>query len=178
MKTERIAAAPVLFGLGRDRIFLKELRFPEIAAHEEANLVALPDRQRADRIGRELCGRLRPFTKIGVGERQVMTVAARRDLVTMIQTLCQAAGLKLHAITPKLFGVAQAVERSRSGTEATPLKPNSLNAVLTVGQLGGVVLLRGRRLLQTPALANGPFLVSEISAIWRSFRRSTPSMSI
>ena len=39
MKIAKIEAAPVIAGIGRDRILLKELRIPPIAAHEEAALV-------------------------------------------------------------------------------------------------------------------------------------------
>ncbi len=163
LKSAHIAAAPVLFGLGRDRIFLKELRFPELAAHEEANLVRFQTGKELTESVENYAVDYAPLAKLGVGERQVMTVAARRDIVAMIQTLCQAAGLKLHAITPKLFGVAQALDRAVR-PEESPLKPNTLNAVLAVGwcRWAELCFFRGRRLLQVQSLANGPMLVSEI----------------
>ena len=135
LKTEHIAAAPVIFGLGRDRVFLKELRFPEIAPHEEAGLVRV-------QTGKELTESIENYavdythlSKDTGGLQQVMTVAVRKDVVAMVQTLCQAAGLKLHAVTPKVFGTANALERTVL-PEESPLMPKTLNAVLTVGQHG------------------------------------------
>jgi cbb3-type cytochrome oxidase subunit 3 len=91
-----------------------------------------------------------------------MTVAARRDMLMMFQTLCQSAGLKLHAVTPRLFGFAQAVERAVN-PDPTPLKPNQLNVVLLLGtRWAELCFFKGDRLLQAQSLANGPMLVSEV----------------
>lgn len=163
LKTEKIGAQPVIFGLGRDRIFLKELRFPEIAPHEEAGLVRF-------QTGKELTESIENFAvdyvhlnkETNGGMQQVMTVAVRKDVVGMIQTLCTSAGLKLHAITPKLFGLANALERSVY-PEESPLMPKTLNAVLSVGQRWAeLVFFKGRRILQAQSLSNGPMLVAEI----------------
>src|SRR6266542_4878072 len=86
LKAERIGIAPVIFGLGRDRIFLKELRFPEIAPHEEANLVRF-------QTGKELAESIENYavdyahlkTESGGGDRHIMTVAVRKDVLAMIQ---------------------------------------------------------------------------------------------
>jgi hypothetical protein len=163
LKSENIAAAPVVFGLGRDRVFLKELRFPEIPPHEEVALVRF-------QTGKELTESIDHYAVDYVhlikdttgGMQQVMAVAVRKDVVAMIQTLCQAAGLKLHAITPKLFGAANAVERAVY-PEESPLMPKTLNAVLTVGQRWAeLCFFKGRRILQAQSLSNGPMLVAEI----------------
>ena len=80
----------------------------------------------------------------------------------MLQTLCQSAGLKLHAVTPRLFGFAQAVARAIH-PEPSPLKPNQLNVVLLLGQRWAeLCFFKGDRLLQAQSLANGPMLVSEV----------------
>ena len=76
LKTERFASAPVLFGVGRDRVFMKEFRFPPIAVHEEAGLVRF-------QTGKELTESIENYAVDYVhlqkdGERQVMSVAVRR----------------------------------------------------------------------------------------------------
>jgi hypothetical protein len=159
LKAQRIAAAPVIVGIGRDRIFLKELRFPAIAAHEEANLVRF-------QTGKEMAEAVDNYAvdyaylESGGSERQIMTVAARRDIVATIQALCQGAGLKLHAVTPRLFGVSTALARS---ADPNPLGAKKLTAVLTIGQRWAeLCFFRGTRLLQAQALANGPLLPGEI----------------
>ena len=161
LNSAKIAAAPVIVGLGRDRVFLKELRFPAIEAHEEAGLVRF-------QTAKELTESIESYAVDYVhlngdkGDREIMTVAARRDMVGMIQTLCQAAGLKLHAVTPRVFGVGQALTRAVR-PDPSPLAPNRLNAVLSIGQRWAeLCFFKGERLLQAQALANGPLLVSEV----------------
>jgi hypothetical protein len=162
LKSAKIAPAPVIVGIGRDRIFLKELRFPAIAAHEEASLVRF-------QTGKEMAEAVDNYAidyaalhNGGGAERQIMTVAARRDIIAMLQTLCQAAGLKLHAVTPKLFGMPHAIARSIQ-PDASPLTPKRLNVVLSVGQRWAeLCFFKGDRLLQAQALANGPLLVNEV----------------
>lgn len=161
LKAEKIAAAPVIVGIGRDRIFLKELRFPPIAAHEEANLVRF-------QTGKEMVESVENYAidyvylKNGSTDRQVMTVAARRDLLAMVQKVCQAAGLKLHAVTPKLFGMPLALALAVQ-PDPTPLAPKKLNVVLNLGQRWAeLCFFKGDRLLQAQALQNGPLLAGEI----------------
>ena len=79
LKSVKIAPAPVIVGLGRDRIFLKELRFPPLVAHEEASLVRF-------QTGKEMAESVDSYAidyvhlKNGDADRHVMTVAVRRDL--------------------------------------------------------------------------------------------------
>ena len=162
LNAEKIANAPVIVGLGRDRVFLKELRFPAVAGHEEAGLVRFQTgKEMAEGVDNYAIDYAYLDGSAG-NDRQVMTVAGRRDIVAMIQTLCQSAGLKLQGITPKLFGVTYALERAIQ-PDPSPLKPKQLNVVLTVGQRWAeLCFFRGERLVQSQALANGPLLVSEV----------------
>ena len=161
LKEQKIAPAPVIVGIGRDRIFLKELHIPPIAAHEEASLVRF-------QTGKEMAEGIDNYAvdyaylANGGAERHIMTVAARRDIVALCQTLCLSAGLKLHAITPKLFGSALVLTRSLQ-PEASPLKAKQLNVVLTIGKRWAeLCFFRGDRLLQVQALANGTLLAGEV----------------
>lgn len=161
LRGAKIAAAPVIVGLGRDRIFLKELRFPAVAPHEEANIVRF-------QTGKELTEPIDNYAVDYVhlngsaNDRQIMTVAARREFVAMIQAMCQAAGLKLHAITPRLFGVGQALARAVR-PDPSPLTPGRLSVVLTIGQRWAeLCFFKGDRLVQAQALANGPLLANEV----------------
>jgi hypothetical protein len=161
LKASGIVPAPVIVGVGRDRVFLKELRFPPIAAHEEAALVRF---QTAKELAEPADNYAVDYVQVGgsSAEREIMTVATRREVLTSIQTLCLAAGLKLHAVTPRLFGIAQALARSVH-PQPNPLGPNKLNVVLTVGQRWAeLCFFKGERLVQAQALANGSLLVSEV----------------
>lgn len=169
LKSAGFPAAPAIVGLGRDRIFLKEFRIPPIPAHEEAALVRF-------QTGKELTEAVDSYAvdyvhmATGSGERPIMTTAARRDVVAMIQAMCQAAGLKLHAVTPKLFGAGLALERAVR-PEPTPLAEKTLNVVLSMGQRWAeLCFFNGKRLLQAQALANGPMLAAEMKRNLAVFR--------
>jgi hypothetical protein len=161
LKASGIVPAPVIVGIGRDRVFLKELRFPPIAAHEEAALVRF---QTAKELAEPADNYAVDYVQLGTvgADREIMTVATRREVLTSIQTLCLAAGLKLHAVTPRLFGVAHALARAVH-PQPNPLGPNKLNVVLSVGQRWAeLCFFKGDRLVQAQALANGSLLVSEV----------------
>ncbi len=161
LKAEKIAAAPVIVGLGRDRVFLKELRFPSIAAHEEASLVRFQTAKEMAESVENYAIDYVPLKSSGA-ERQVMSVASRRDFITMVQGLCQAAGLKLHAVTPKLFGMPLALERAVQ-PDTSPLGAKQLNVVLNIGQRWAeLCFFKGDRLLQAQSLSKGPMLASEV----------------
>ena len=96
------------------------------------------------------------------GDRQIMTVAARRDIVSSAQTLCQSAGLKLHAVTPRLFGIAAAIARAVH-PDPDPLTAGKLSVVLALGQRWAELsFFNGSRLIQAQAISNGPLLVNEV----------------
>lgn len=172
LKSAKITPAPVIVGLGRDRIFLKELRFPAIAAHEEANLVRFQTGKEMAESVENYAIDYTPLSSAGA-DRQVAAVAARRDIVAMLRTLCDAAGLKLHAVTPKLFGLPYVLERAMQ-PEASPLRPNHLNIVLNFGQRWAeLCFFRGDRLLQAQALSNGPLLASEVKRSLAVFQAQT-----
>src|SRR5262249_16103842 len=153
----------------RDRVFLKELRFPPIAPHEEATLVRF-------QTGKELTESVDNYAvdyahmTSGSGERVVRTAAGPRDVIAVIQTLCTAAGRKLHAVTAQLFGAGGALERSLR-PDPSPLTPNALNCVLSVGQRWAeLYFFRCQRLIQAQALANGPLLAAEVKRNLAVFR--------
>lgn len=161
LKSAKVGAAPVIVGLGRDRIFLKELRFPLIAAHEEPNLVRF---QTAKEIAEPVDNYAIDYVGMGDSdfERKVMAAACRRDVMQSLHTLCQAAGLKLHAVTPRIFGMGYALARSIA-PEQMPPGVNHLSAVLAVGQRWAELsFFRGDRLLLAQSLANGPMLAGEL----------------
>ena len=163
LNAQKMPAAPVIVGLGRDRVILKELRFPPIAPHEEAALVRFQTaKELTDSADRYAIDYAYLNADKSDGDRHVLAAAARRDLVVSIQTLCQAAGLKLHAVTPRLFGAGHALVHSVA-PDPSPLTPNCRNVVLTLGQRWAeMCFFRGDQIVQAQAVANGPLLVNEI----------------
>src|SRR5262249_55112771 len=150
LKAAGIVPAPVLFGIGRDRVILKELRYPPVPDVEEPNVVRFqamkelteaPDEVVIDYVRQAEGG----------GERRAMGVVVKRDLYNAIMTFCQAAGLKLAGVTPRPFAVAAALRRAftTGGATAPELRDDAV-AVVYLGPLGGeFTVIRGEHVVFT-----------------------------
>ena len=160
-----VSPAPLLVAVGRDRIVLKEVRYPNVPPHEEPALVRFQAvkelTEAAEDVVIDYQAAEAPEPS---GERKALAVALRRDILHAYQTLARAAGLKLAGVTPRAFGVIACLRRT-----ATPApEPGTAFAVLTVGQKGGeFAVARGEHLafaraLSGPALASDTALLGEI----------------
>jgi Tfp pilus assembly PilM family ATPase len=166
-----IAPAPVLACVGRDRVIVKDLRFPAVPPSEEAGVVrfqavkeltAPPDEVVID------------YTRVGDGpngERRAFAAILRRELLTAYQTLCKSAGLKLEALTPRPFGLAACLKHQIGTSVLTP-PPEPADApvaVLAVAEKWAeFCVVRGEHLLLARTLTPGPNLVGLIGEIRRN----------
>jgi hypothetical protein len=160
-----VAPAPLLAAVGRDRVVLKEVRYPQVPPHEEPGVVRfqavkeLTDAGDDVVIDYQAAGAPEP-----TGERKALAVALRRDILQAYQTLARAAGVKLAGVTPRAFGVIACLRRAASPEP----EPGTAFAALTVGERGGEFLVaRGdnlafARALSGPALASDTALLGEI----------------
>lgn len=162
LKAEQISAGAVVVSVGREKVILKEIRFPPVASGEEAALVRFqatkdvtdpPDMLEVDYVHR-------PATP-GIAERQTLAVLARKDLLGAVRAMCRAAGLKLLGVAPRPFGASYALERTLQAGGA--FTPDAVQAVLTVGnRWAELCLFRGHELLLARSLPGGPVLVGEV----------------
>jgi hypothetical protein len=159
LKEAGIAAAPVLACIGRDRVILKEVRFPQVAPKEEPALVRFQATKELTESPEEVVIDYTPRAQAGAhGERQALTVIVRRDIPATLQALCRGAGLKLLGLTPRPFGTVGALERS-----AGPAVARDLVALLTVGERWAeFCVVQGQDVLFARALAVGNSLASEV----------------
>jgi Tfp pilus assembly PilM family ATPase len=164
LKEAGIAPAPVLVSVGRDRVILKEARYPQVPAAEEPAIVRFQAAKELTEAPEDVVIDYTPLPEPGPnGERRAQIHVLKRQLLSSFQGLCRAAGLKLVAVTPRPFGIAASASRF------SPLPPAELAAgagavaVLTVtGTWAEFCVVRDGQLLFARPLAAGAGLVGEI----------------
>jgi hypothetical protein len=162
LKAEQVAAGAAIVAIGREKVILKDIRFPHVAAGDEAALVRFqatkdvtepPDALEIDHVNR-------PGS--GGADKQALAVLTRKDVLSAVRALCRGAGLKLLGVAPRPFGAPYALERTlQAGGGA--FAGTTVQGVLTVGQRWAeLCLFRGHELLLARSLPAGPVLVGEV----------------
>jgi hypothetical protein len=165
LKEAGIAPAPLVVAIGRDRVILKEVRYPAVPAHEEPAVVRFqavkeltdpPDEVTIDYQAGD--------SPDSSGEQRALAVAVRKDVVAAYKAIAAAAGVKLVAAAPRAFGVIACLRRT-----ANPAPdPGTAFAALSVGDKGGeFAVARGESLafarpVAGPALNSDAALLGEI----------------
>jgi Tfp pilus assembly PilM family ATPase len=166
LRAAGIAGAPVLACVGRDRLILKDLRFPAVPPSEEPALVRF-------QVAKELND---PAEHVVIdyatvpdantqGERKALALVVKRDVLNTYQELCKVAGLKLQALAPRPFGTLACLTQQVGTTVLTPAPepPDAAMAVLTVGKpWAEFCVVRGDSLLYSRSLTTGPTLANEV----------------
>ncbi|MFL5241164.1 MAG: type IV pilus biogenesis protein PilM, partial [Gemmataceae bacterium] len=121
LKQAGIAPAPLLVALGRDRVILKDIRYPEVAETEEASVVRFQAARELTDAPEDLVIDYCPMGEGGgSGQKRALVVVGRRDLIGAYQTIAKTAGLKLAAITPRSFGLVACLNRLAGTSVLTP----------------------------------------------------------
>src|SRR5437868_793581 len=121
LKAAGVGSAPVLVALGRDRVVLKELRYPAVPPAEEPNVVRFQALKEISDGADEVVLDYTPLTNgAPEGERRSMAVVVRKDLYNAIQAMCAAANLRLAAVTPKPYAVAAGLYRAFATGATSP----------------------------------------------------------
>jgi hypothetical protein len=114
LREERIAPAPLLGVVGRERVVLKELRIPSVPEHEEPALVRFQALKELADSGDDVVLDYVPLGPAGPQGKRVQCFRHARDLVKSFRRLADAAGLKLQAITPRPFALLASWRHARS----------------------------------------------------------------
>jgi Tfp pilus assembly PilM family ATPase len=159
LKDAGIAPAPVLACVSRDRVILKEVRYPQVPAHEEPAVVQFQVSKELTDAPDEVVLDYAPAPQTRAnGEQHALAVVIRRELLSTYESLCRGAGLKLAALTPRPFGMV-ACWKHVVGAEAS----EAAVALLTVEEEGAEFCIVHRdQLLLTRSLAAGTALAGEV----------------
>jgi Tfp pilus assembly PilM family ATPase len=160
-----IAPAPVLACLGRDRVIVKEVRFPAVPEAEEPAIVRF---QAAKELTDAVEDVVIDYVTVPGPEgadRKASALVIRRDVLETYHKLCAAAGLKLVALTPRLIGVSSCIRKVIGTTVVTP-PPEPADGVIAVvvvnEKSAEISVLRGAAFLLARSVPAGPNLAVEI----------------
>jgi Tfp pilus assembly PilM family ATPase len=171
LRTAGIAQVPVLVSVGRDRVILKELKYPAVPPTEEPALVRFQAIKEMSESPDDVVLDYAPLGEAGAagGERRSMAVVVRRELFAAIQAVCQAANLKLAGVTPRPYAVAAGLVRAlSSGAVLPPEDKTGAVAALTLSAAGGefTVVRRGEvtytLAIPAPVVASETMLVAQV----------------
>jgi Tfp pilus assembly protein PilN len=133
-----ISTAPALVTIPRDRVILKELRYPTVPPTEEPNVVRFQALKELTDAADDVILDYVPLSNgAPEGERRSMAFVVRKEYFAAIQAFCTAANLKLTAVTPRPYCVAAGLaDAMGAGAVAKPEGPEPI-AVVTLGPGGG-----------------------------------------
>lgn len=162
LKEAGIAPAPLLIALGRDRVILKDVRYPAVPPHEEPAIVRFQTvKELTDAPDEVVIDYQANETPEPSGERKALAVAVRKDVLQACQTIAKAAGLKLAGIAPRAFGVIACVRRTASPAP----EPGTAFASLAIGHKSGeFAAARGEHLVFARSLS-GPSIASDAALL-------------
>lgn len=152
LKEAGIGLAPVLACVGRDRVILKDVRYPAVPEAEEPAIVRFQAVKELTEPPDEI---VLDYAPLGNGgpERRALALAIRREALATWQKLCLTAGLKLAGLTPRPFGLLAAA----AGVPTA--EPTAL--VASGERWAEFCVVRNGQLLFARTLTPGPGLVAE-----------------
>jgi hypothetical protein len=106
MKEAGIGAAPVLACLGRDRVIVRDIRYPDVPPEEVPDIIRF---QAAKELTFPADETIIDFSLINSplpsGEKRALAVILRKELLAAYQTMCTSAGLRLEGLTVRPFAL-------------------------------------------------------------------------
>ena len=162
LKNAGMPPAPVLICLPKQRILVKELRVPSVAVGDEPALVRF---QAAKELLENLDDLVLDYAHLSrsTTESQILATAVRKDLFAGYTSLAKAAGLKLLAVTPRPFVLADLLARCRKIDPVPSSPPPEWSAVLLLGQSWAeLTILHGQTVCFARSMANDGAIDSEV----------------
>src|SRR5262245_56118893 len=102
LKEYNVAPAPVLACVGRERVILKEVRYPAVPPHEEPGIVRFQAVKELTESADDVVIDYVPLPSPAAGgEHRAQVLIVRREMLATWQGICQAAGLRLAGLVPR-----------------------------------------------------------------------------
>jgi hypothetical protein len=163
LAAEKIAPAPILLCVGRDRVIVKEVRYPAVPAAEEPAVVRFQALKELTDPAEDVVIDYIPAREEANGQRRALVLVLRRELLTAYKTICRVAGLKLQGVTPRPFGIAAGLRQAMGRSAPPPEPPDAAVAVLTLAeQWAEFCVVRGDQLVFARSMAPGAGLNGEL----------------
>jgi hypothetical protein len=133
-----VRPAPVLLCVGRDRVIPKAVRHPPTPPAEEPAVVRFQAVRDLTENPDDVVMDYTPIGEPTAGERQALAVFVRKQAVQAARQFCEAAGLRLAAVTPRPFAALAAARHAfATGAAPAPDDPSAAIAVVTLWDRGG-----------------------------------------
>jgi Tfp pilus assembly PilM family ATPase len=165
LKAANIAPAPLLGCVSRDRLIVKDIRFPPVPELEEPAVVRFQTVKELTESPDDVVIDYLIRTSTGETERRAASLVVSKKHLEVYNRIATAAGLKLAGLTPRLMGVALCLRRVMGTTVVTP-PPEPADGVIALVVVGEktaeVGVLNGADFLLARSLNAGPTLSGEI----------------
>ena len=186
LKEAGISPAPVLMCFGRDRVIVKDVKFPPVAAGEEAAVVRFQaQKDLADAAGDVVMDYFTTPGASGEVQRRATAVFIRKELYAAAEEFCEAAGLKLAAVSARPFASLAAARRAiATGATVPPEDPQAPIAVLGIWGTGGEFAVGlgtqtlYSRTISPMSLSGETALLGEIKRSLASFDSQSPGKPV
>jgi hypothetical protein len=139
LQEHRIAPAPVLLCLGRDRIIFKEIKHPKTAPADEPAIVKFQAQRELTELPEDVHMDYVPVPTKGDEERKATVVFVRKDLYNAAKEFCEEAGLKLAGVMPRPFAAVAAAREAVAASIVPPIDDiqHGSVAILSIWDGGG-----------------------------------------
>jgi Tfp pilus assembly PilM family ATPase len=180
LKAAGIPAAPILACLGRDRVNLKEVRYPaSVSDADEPALVRFRAESELNRPSSEVVFDYVPAGPVGNDEKRALVMVAPREILHSYQDLSQSAGLKLEGLTPRTFGLAAAGRRAMAAALLAPESGDAAFAVVAVtDRWAEFVIVHGATVLMSRMLNVGAGMAREVQRNLAVYAGQSPAARV
>jgi len=186
LKEAGISPAPVLVCLPRDKVVLKDVRHPKAPPAQEPLVVKFQAKKELASSENDVLMDYLPIpAPTGAEDCRATVVFVNKQVYADLLVMCEAAGLKLAAVTPRSFAVAAAYRRAVASAAAHPPDDAAAPvAVLSLTDRGGeFTVVHGKqvpftRTVSAAAVAGEAALVGEVKRSLAMYATQYPGAAV